>query len=158
VTALRSWSRSCLRAASARDGALLFLRLGGACLLWTYHVQRKLVSLDEEWLSFPDPLGIGHPSSLVLALISEGLCSFLVAVGLATRLASLPILISMSMVVVLLAGGFPDADLQSALLYSLIFGAIAVMGPGRLSLDHAFRARYEQLFRYLRSQPGRGAT
>ena len=114
------------------------------------------MSLEESG-SASGPLGIGS-EQLGARLGLRGLCSLLVFGRICYAVASLPILISMSMVVVLLVRGFPDADLQSALLYSLVFGAIAVMGPGRLSLDHAFRARHEQLLRYLCSQPGRGAT
>lgn len=101
-------------------------------------------------MTFPDPLGVGHPASLVLALLSEGLCSLMVAAGLATRLAALPIVVSMSMVLLLVARGAPDADLQLALLYALVFGGVALLGPGRLSLDHALRERYEALMRRAR--------
>src|SRR5882672_5833234 len=65
--------RASVAAVKAHDWGLLGLRLGGFAMLWTYHVGRKLLTLEDDWRSFPDPLGVGHPASLVLALLSEGL-------------------------------------------------------------------------------------
>ena len=124
-----------------RDAGLLLLRLAGFGLLWTFHLERKLANLSDELASFPDPLGMGHGPSLVLAILSEGGCSLLVALGLATRLTCLPIVFSMLVVVALASSGFDAADLQAALLYSAIYIALAFLGAGRISLDHLLRAR-----------------
>jgi putative oxidoreductase len=127
-----------------RDWGLLLLRVGGFGLLWAIHVRHKLATFEEEWRSFPDPLGIGHPASLVLALLAEGPCSLLVALGLFCRLASLPILFSM-VVVLVLASGLPAADAPAALQFAIIYGGLALTGPGRLSLDYVLRRRYRAL-------------
>lgn len=135
----------------ARDLGLLALRLGGAALIWSYHMRPKLTHFEEELREFPDPLGIGSPASFALALLSEGLCSLLVAVGLLTRLSALPIVLTMLMVLLMAARGFEGADVQSALLYALPYGALVLTGPGRHSLDHRLRARYSALTeRFLR--------
>jgi putative oxidoreductase len=114
--------------------ALLMLRVAGLTALYTFHVWHKLTDLPREWLSFPDPLGIGHGASLTLALAAEAGCSLLVALGVFTRLACLPIVVTMLMVLLLRARGFADADVESALLYAVLYGSIALLGPGPWTL------------------------
>ncbi|PCC74065.1 putative oxidoreductase [Nannocystis exedens] len=132
-------------AARARDLGLLALRLGAAALIWTFHMRPKLLHFDDELREFPDPLGIGSAPSFVLALAAEGLCSSLVALGLLTRLAAVPIVFTMLMVLMMAARGFAGADVQSALLYALPYTALALTGAGRYSLDHRLRRRYRRL-------------
>jgi putative oxidoreductase len=125
---------------------LLLLRIGTTALIWAFHIRPKLAHFDDELASFPDPIGIGHAASFVLALLSEGACSLLVAVGLLARLASLPILFTMLMVLYLATQGFAGADVQFALLYALPYAAIVLTGPGRWSLDHRLLPMYDALF------------
>lgn len=126
------------------DVGLLLLRIGGAALIWNYHVVRKLSSFEEELANFPDPIGFGSDVALILALVSEGLCSLLVALGLFTRLASLPIVIAMLMVLRLALGGFEGADVQGAYLYAMPYLALVFLGPGRFSIDARLRSFYER--------------
>jgi putative oxidoreductase len=132
---------ACTLRTRGADLGLLALRVGTALLVWRFHVLRKLADLGSELQSFPDPLGIGHAPSLVMALAAEGGCSLLVAIGFATRLMSLPVVFTMLMVLFLAARGFEGADLQSALLYALPYVAIALAGPGYYSLDHRLARR-----------------
>ena len=106
---------------------------------------RKLADIPGELRAFPDPLGIGHAPSFVMALGAEAVCSLFVAVGLTTRLASLPIVLTMLMVLVLGSLGYEGADVQSALLYGLPYIVLVCTGPGRWSLDHLLRARYQRI-------------
>lgn len=134
------------RAAMALDAGLLVLRIGLAALIWTFHMGRKLGHVSEELREFPDPLGIGHAPSFVMAIGAEGACSLLVAIGFATRLLSLPIVFTMTMVLVLGARGFEGADVQSALLYALPYVVLVLTGGGRWSVDWLLRARYRRVF------------
>ncbi|WP_053231745.1 DoxX family protein [Sandaracinus amylolyticus] len=126
----------------AVDLALLLQRVASGALLWAFHVRPKLERFDEELATFPDPFGIGHPASFALALLSEGLCSVAVAIGIATRLSALAIVLTMGTVLMLAARGLEGADVQSALLYALLYLLPIVAGPGHLSLDHRLRHRY----------------
>jgi putative oxidoreductase len=129
----------------AQSVGLLLLRLGAGGLIWAYHMHPKLTHFEEELSSFPDPMGIGHAPSFFLALLSEGVCSLLVAAGLGARLFSLPIVFTMLMVLVVAVQGFEGADVQAALLYALPYAAITLCGPGRFSLDHVLRSRFAKL-------------
>lgn len=133
------------RIALVRDVGLLWLRVGAALLIWTFHMRPKLRDFEHELTSFPDPLGVGHGPSFILALLSEGVCSLVVALGLMARAASLPIVFTMSMVILLSVRGFAGADVQSALLYALPYSVILLVGPGRISADYRLRDRYAAL-------------
>lgn len=137
---------------AARDAGLLVLRVGAAVLIWTFHMRPKLAHFDEELLAFPDPMGIGHAASFVMALLSEGACSVMVALGLLARLASLPIVFTMAMVLVLASRGFEGADVQSALLYALPYVVLVLTGPGRWSADARLASRYAALWERMRGR------
>jgi putative oxidoreductase len=139
------------------DLGLLVLRLGAFAMIATFHVRPKLARFDQELASFPDPLGIGHAPSFVLALGSEGLCALLVGAGVLTRLAVLPILFTMAMVLVLRARGFEGADVQAALLYALPYVAIGLLGPGEYSVDARLAPRYEAALARMRTLAGRAS-
>lgn len=134
-----AWSST---ATSARHLGVLLLRLGMAGMLWRFHVSHKLQHFSAELHGFPDPLGVGHAASLVLALSTEGLCSLSVALGFATRLACLPIVFTMFMVLLLSARGLDGGDVQAAWLYALPYATLILTGPGRFSLDARFARHY----------------
>ena len=136
-------------AARAADIGRLVLRLGAFAMILTYHVRPKLLHFDSEMSGFPDPLGIGHPASFIMALLSEGGCSVLVALGIAARLSALPIIFTMAMVVMLGARGFEGADVQLALLYALPYVSIALLGPGPYSVDARLGRLYKAPLRRL---------
>jgi putative oxidoreductase len=133
----------------AGDFGLLVLRLGAFLMIATYHVRPKLAHFAVEAANFPDPFGLGHSASFLLALVSEGGCAVLVAVGIATRAASLPILFTMATVLLLATRGFAGADVQAALLYALPYAALALLGPGTYSVDaklaHVYLSMWERL-------------
>jgi putative oxidoreductase len=136
----------------ATDAGLLLLRIGAFAMIAAFHVRPKLAHFDDELQKFPDPLGIGHAASFVLALLSEGGCALLVAAGIGTRAAALPIVFTMAMVLVLGARGFEGADVQSALLYALPYAALALLGPGAWSIDALLSSRYEDVGCWLRAR------
>jgi len=136
-------------AARAADIGRLVLRLGAFAMILIYHVRPKLLHFDSEMSGFPDPLGIGHPASFIMALLSEGGCSVLVALGIAARLSALPIIFTMAMVVMLGARGFEGADVQLALLYALPYVSIALLGPGPYSVDARLGRLYKAPLRRL---------
>ena len=77
------------------DFALLVLRIwiGGTLLL--NHGWSKLANFSGMSTRFGDPLHIGHPTSLALAVFAEVICSLLLIVGFATRFAALVIIVEL---------------------------------------------------------------
>jgi putative oxidoreductase len=107
---------------------LLVLRAAGLSL-FLKHGLEKLTGYSTMVQHFPDPIHIGAHAGLAYALLSDGICSVLVVIGLATRPASAVILINLLTVFFFVH----HAELVS--LYIIIFATLMVTGPGRFSID-----------------------
>ena len=57
--------------------------------------------------TFPDPFGVGSALSLALAIFAEVGCSALLVVGLFTRLATVPLIVTMLVAALLIHGDDP---------------------------------------------------
>lgn len=123
------------------DIGTLVLRLAMGLSLFFGHGLGKVLHYSERAGRFPDPLGIGSEASLVLMIIAEVLCALAVAAGMFTRLATIPPIIGMSVAILFVHRGDPFGDWEKALLFLAGFLAIALIGPGRLSLDTKIRGR-----------------
>jgi len=86
-------------------------------------------------IQFPDPIGLGPEFSFALVALAEFICAGLIVIGLFTRYASIPFIITMLVAVLLIHGGDGFADKELALLYLIGSGVIFLMGPGQYSLD-----------------------
>ncbi len=120
---------------TAKDLGLLTLRVGISGMLVTMHGWSKLVHFADRASRFPDPLHLGGPVSLALTLFAEVLCGTAVFLGLATRFAVVPILILFGVIIFVVSGGQPVGERELAILYAIPFLAIALLGPGRFSID-----------------------
>ncbi|MFB6264999.1 MAG: DoxX family protein [Bradymonadaceae bacterium] len=118
-----------------RDIGLLLLRVVFGVLMIVGHGYGKWTSLPEKAASFPDPVGLGSELSMYLAVGAEFFCAGLVVVGLATRAAVIPLIVTMSVAAFVVHGGDPLGDRETALLYGTAFATLLVAGPGRISLD-----------------------
>lgn len=114
---------------------LLVLRVGVGTMLAAGHGWEKLLTFGARSGSFPDPLGVGSQLSLALALFAELLCSIFVVLGLGTRLAAIPPLITMLVAAFAVHAGDPWAKKELALLYAVPFLTLLLCGGGSYSLD-----------------------
>ena len=117
------------------DLGLLVLRVGLAALLIGLHGWGKLAAYGDKAGSFPDPLGVGGPVSMALAVFAEFFCAIAVMLGLATRLALIPLVIMFVVAAALVHGGDPLQAREPALLYLIPFVVLFLTGPGRFSVD-----------------------
>ncbi len=117
------------------DLGLLILRVGIAGMMIFGHGWGKLVDFAARSGKFPDPFGIGSTASLALAVFGEVVCAALLAVGLFTRLAAVPFLITMLVAAFVIHGDDPFAKKELALLYALPALMLIATGPGGLSID-----------------------
>lgn len=114
--------------------ALLFLRVAFSGMLLTHGIPKllKLVSGD---FSFADPIGIGAPASLILAVLFEVVFPILIMVGYKTRLASIPVIITMLIAVFVHHANDALGIKEKAILFSIGFITIALLGAGKYSVD-----------------------
>lgn len=114
---------------------LLVLRFGvGAPLLLT-HGLPKLLNFSERAARFANPIGVGPEASLALAVFAEVVCSGLVMLGFATRLAAIPPAILLVVAFFIAHAGDPFKEKELALVYAVSFIALVLTGAGRFSLD-----------------------
>jgi len=87
-------------------------------------------------IQFGNPIGLGPTISLILAVFSEFICSILVGIGLGTRLASIPLLITMAVAAFVSHGPDPFARKELAILYMLFYILLLITGSGKYSIDY----------------------
>lgn len=120
--------------------AILLLRIGAACLIMTHGIPKLMRILDGN-LRFGDPLGIGPVPSLLLVTFAEAICAIFVLMGLWTRLALVPLIIAMIVVVFVAHAGDPFGDKETGLLFLVMFITLFFTGAGNYSLDSLFKKK-----------------
>lgn len=114
---------------------LLILRLGAGGLLLYGHGWGKLAHYAERAPQFADPIGLGPVASFTLVVFAEALCSLFVILGLATRLAAIPVIIFLLVAFFIQHAADPFAKKELALAYLVPFLTLLLTGGGRFSLD-----------------------
>ncbi|MNV83436.1 hypothetical protein D3C71_1772440 [compost metagenome] len=114
---------------------LLVLRISIAVFMLVHGYGKLQMLTSGEPIQFGDPIGVGEPASLALAVFAEFLCSILVLIGLGTRLAVIPLIITMLVAIVVIHGpdGFDKKEL--ALHYLVVYAFLFVSGSGKYSVD-----------------------
>lgn len=124
-----------------RDVGLLSMRVALAAMMIAGHGWPKLATFAERATRFADPLGVGSKTSLILAIGAEIGCSVLLAMGLLTRAAVVPLAFTMAVAAFVIHGADPWQKKEMALLYLVPFLALLFTGPGRFSVDGLLAAR-----------------
>jgi len=119
----------------ATDLGLLFLRLAAGGIMAFSHGWGKFQKVLSGDLSFADPIGVGEEASLILTVFAEFFCGILVALGLFTRAALIPLIITMLVAVFIIHADDPFSKQEFGLLYLVPYVTLFLAGPGKLSLD-----------------------
>src|ERR1700692_784485 len=77
------------------SAGLLVMRIFAGLSLFLKHGMEKFTRYSTMVQHFPDPIHIGAHAGLVYALLSDGICSLMVVLGVATRPAAALILINL---------------------------------------------------------------
>jgi len=118
--------------------AMLLLRVvAGATMI--PHGYMKLKNFSKMSTEFVNFLHLGMKVSLCLTIFAEFFCSMLIILGLFTRLATIPLIVVMSVALFSVHKSEIFGDGGMAGLYLSIFGAILLVGPGRASVDGMIR-------------------
>ncbi|WOD42677.1 DoxX family protein [Hwangdonia lutea] len=120
---------------------LLTLRLVVGIFMLTHGLGKFERMFGDAPIQFADPLGVGATASLALIVFSEVFCSILIIIGLGTRLAAIPLFITMLVAALIVhsTDGFGRQELP--LMYAAIYTTIAVLGAGKYSLDYLIAGR-----------------
>jgi putative oxidoreductase len=119
----------------AFDTMMLLTRICFGGLLLVNYGFDKMVKFSRLQYTFGDPFHIGAKWSLVLVIFAEVFCALLLVLGLFTRLAAIPLVISLGIAFFLIHNHNIDKGQNAALFLAGIL-AILLCGPGRASVDH----------------------
>ena len=122
---------------------LLMLRLWIGFSMLLNHGVGKLKTFSDTAPNFPDPLGIGHPASLALAVFAEFFASLLVIFGLVTRWSALVLAIDMGVAFICIHKGALSGQGSGELAFMYLMGYVTLLmaGPGGFSVDKALFGR-----------------
>lgn len=132
---MRAWLFNPGNHSKAASFGLLVLRVAAGAAMAGAHGWGKLLSFGEKAATFPDPLGIGRPFSMAGAVGAEFFCAILVALGLGTRVAAVPLVFTMGIAALMIHANDPFGQKEKAVLFLVIFLALAFTGAGSYSLD-----------------------
>ena len=118
-----------------QDLGLLAVRLLAGGMMLTHGIPKIDRLFGEGPVKFADPFGLGPEISLVLVIFAEVACSILVMVGFKTRLATIPLLITMLVAAFYIHGADPFGEKELPLLFFTLFVSLLVSGPGNYAVD-----------------------
>jgi putative oxidoreductase len=123
------------------DFGLLILRVGFAAIILTHGWGKLSVVLSGAEIQFGDPIGLGMATSFYLAIFAEVFCAILVMLGLFTRLALIPLIITMAVACFVVHSADPFSKQEPSLMFLIAFVFLLFSGPGRFSIDSIIARR-----------------
>lgn len=121
--------------ANAVNAAMLILRLGLGTLMVVKYGFQKITHFSDTASHMPNLLGMGGTVNAALIIFAEFFCSMFLILGLFTRLACIPLIIAMSVILYRIAHFDFFGQGHLAALYLTGFIAILLIGPGKVSVD-----------------------
>ena len=115
---------------------LLILRVVSGGFMLVHGVGKFSTLIGDDPIKFADPIGIGETASLALAVFSEVFCAVFLIVGFSTRLAAIPLIITMLVAAFIVHGNDGFGKQELPLLYATIYSVIAIAGAGKFSIDN----------------------
>ncbi|QNK61917.1 DoxX family protein [Pedobacter sp. PAMC26386] len=117
------------------DFVLLILRICIAGLMLSHGIPKLEMLLVGGKIQFMDPIGLGDTATLALAVFAEVFCSVLLLLGIAVRLAVIPLMITMLIAILIAHGNDGLKEKELAIHYLLTYVVLLFAGGGRLSVD-----------------------
>lgn len=123
-------------ASDTTNFALLVARIAIATLMLTHGLPKLAMLFSGEQVQFPGLFGLSPELSLGLAVFAEVFCSVLVLIGFGTRLAVIPLIVTMLVAVFYIHAADPFVKKEIGLHYLLVYALLLIAGSGRFSLDN----------------------
>ena len=123
------------------DLALLVARIAISLLMLSHGLPKMQMLFSGDPVQFPEVFGMSAGLSLALAVFAEVVCSILILVGFGTRLATVPIIITMLVAVFSIHAADVFAKKELAVLYLAGYVVLFVAGSGKYSVDQLLQPK-----------------
>lgn len=120
--------------AGAFNTAMLLMRIIFGVLMMS-HGYDKLSGFTETARNMPSLFGMGSTVTTALVVFAEFFCALFIILGLFTRLAAIPLIITMAYAVFKAHNSDVFGDGEHAMLYLGAFLTLLIIGPGKISVD-----------------------
>lgn len=127
-----------------RDLSLLLFRIGLAWSIINTHGVKKVVDISGTIQHIPDPLGIGGLASTLIAIFANIILASFVGIGLFTRPSALVIAMITLVGLLFVHAADPWSVKDVPFMYTLSFGLLVLLGPGKYALDHRIQTIWLQ--------------
>ncbi len=122
------------------DVALLIIRVGVAVFMLTHGLPKLHMLFAGGEIQFPGVMGLSSVVSLSLTVFAEVFCSILILIGLGTRVATIPLIITMVVAVFVFHLNDPFANQELGLLYLFLYLPLLILGSGKYSVDQVLNS------------------
>ncbi|RYZ27879.1 MAG: DoxX family protein [Chitinophagaceae bacterium] len=118
------------------DLALLVVRISIASLMLVHGIPKMGMLFSGNAIMFPSIFGLSPELSLSLTVFAEVICSAFVLTGFGTRLAVVPLAITMLVAILIVHANDPFTNKELAIHYLFTYVVLFITGSGRYSLDY----------------------
>jgi putative oxidoreductase len=95
--------------------------------------------LNGNW-DFPDPVGLGPELGLILSAGAESVCALLIALGIWTRMSTIPLIFTMVVATWVINAGTPFIQQEKSFVYLLGWLLLLFTGPGKYTAVYAYQS------------------
>ena len=121
---------------------ILVVRVVFGVLFFTHGLD-KLMNFNTLVDTYPNVLGFGSYTTLMVTVFCEFCCSLFLIVGLLVRIMSVPMIVAMGVAFFDVHDAMmPEGEL--ALIYFIMFIVLFATGPGRYSLDYLIDMKFQK--------------
>ncbi len=121
---------------------ILIVRVVFGVLFFTHGLD-KLMNFNTLLYTYPDVLGFGSYTTLMVTIFCEFCCSLFLISGLLVRLMTIPMILAMGVAFFDVHDAMmPEGEL--ALIYFIMFIFLFATGPGRYSLDYLIDMKFQK--------------
>ncbi len=125
------------------DVMILIIRVFVGLSMLTHGIPKLEILVTSNQIQFMSFLGMGSIFSMVLAVLAEFLCSLLIIFGLFTRVACVPLMITMLVACFVAHGADTYREQEMSVLYFFIYFVILILGSGKFSIDQLMTKKAE---------------
>ena len=119
--------------------AILATRVAIALLMLVHGIPKMGMLFSGNAELFPAVMGLTPALSLSLTVFAEVLCSVFILAGLGTRLAVIPLAVTMLVAIFLVHANDPFTNKELAVHYLFTYMVLFLTGSGKYSLDYLLK-------------------